>query len=323
ESQIAVADVDNDGYPEVFFGIRKDDNGKVALLRWDPDGDMSTDGNGRFDVAPEVFHEFDNADYPGAPVLADIDNNGTYELLTIVKEGATGHVYALRTDDGAPVSTTWAGSNTLSISGAGTVTVPRIAVGDLDGDGKLEVVYGSHKGRDNSQLYALDHKGNLLPNFPVGGLNRFGDRAPILADINDDNDVEIIINNSYRDGNGHSHGSIIAFAPDGSRLPNLKLDLNQSQDEFIQSPYVGDIDKDGKNEIVASSKNGSIYVWDTPGDADKVEWGGYRHDARNTAAYEIAPCVFNPNSGVDLSIRDGKDDMGEEPYTGDNKPWES
>src|SRR5699024_7207349 len=34
ESQIAVADVDNDGYPEVFFGIRKDDNGKVALLRW-------------------------------------------------------------------------------------------------------------------------------------------------------------------------------------------------------------------------------------------------------------------------------------------------
>ena len=49
---------------------------------------------------------------------------------------------------------------------------------------------------------------------------------------------------------------------------------------------VSDIDKDGKNEIIAIDNNNSyVYAWKTNGNPNAIEWGSERHDNHNTGEY--------------------------------------
>ena len=44
-------------------------------------------------------------------------------------------------------------------------------------------------------------------------------------------------------------------------------------------------DGDGRNEVVAVTRDGFLYVIDTDGRATTREWPVFRHDARNTGRY--------------------------------------
>jgi hypothetical protein len=49
---------------------------------------------------------------------------------------------------------------------------------------------------------------------------------------------------------------------------------------------VGDVDGDEKLEVIAVTREGYMFVWDTPTPASGlVEWGSFRHDARNSGRY--------------------------------------
>ena len=52
----------------------------------------------------------------------------------------------------------------------------------------------------------------------------------------------------------------------------------------IGSPTPGDVDGDGLIELVATTREGKLFVWDTPAPATEaaLQWAGYGHDRRNT-----------------------------------------
>jgi hypothetical protein len=67
----------------------------------------------------------------------------------------------------------------------------------------------------------------------------------------------------------------------------------------ITSPALGDVDGDGLVEVVTSTREGNLFVWDTPGTASAaaLPWARYGRDRRNSKNL-VAP-VSNVASAVD------------------------
>jgi len=119
------------------------------------------------------------------------------------------------------------------------------ALGDLDGDGKLEVIVGS----DDWHVYAWHHDGTPVAGWPqtVGGEVP---SSPVLGDIDGDGNLEVVAGCS--DGKvyaWHRHGGIVTGWPKNVGSP------------VFGAPALGDLFGDGDLEVVAGCWNGQIYAW--------------------------------------------------------------
>ncbi|MBN1340971.1 MAG: VCBS repeat-containing protein [Bacteroidales bacterium] len=128
------------------------------------------------------------------------------------------------------------------------------ALADVDKDGKPEIVFSCY--RNDSSVYVLNAEdGTLLWKKNTGGCN---DVAPVIFDVDDDGDPEIIL--------------------PGSCVPKtLCLDGATGETEWVVNthgsdspPTIGDIDGDGDVEILHGEFNG--YVICISGKTGSVEW---------------------------------------------------
>jgi hypothetical protein len=66
---------------------------------------------------------------------------------------------------------------------------------------------------------------------------------------------------------------------------------------LIPSPTAGDVDGDGRTEIVAATREGNLYVWDTPAASTDaaIPWQGNGRDRRNSGnlASGVSPTATN------------------------------
>jgi hypothetical protein len=119
------------------------------------------------------------------PAIADLDNDGTAEIVS--HRAVTGAV-AFRWNDGSlNYERFWAQNDSL-VSDDWRWDGPSIH--DLDGDGLPEVISGSEV--RNGQTGAL-----LTSALADGDMPRFG-RIPVLGDVDNDGDVELIAESVYR-----------------------------------------------------------------------------------------------------------------------------
>jgi hypothetical protein len=145
-----------------------------------------------------------------------------------------------------------------------------ISVGDLNHDGKLEIVtLGTNK------VTVLNNKGDTIRSLTIPNLSPAA--TPILADIDGDSDNEIVFGST-----SGLNKNIYAFNMDLTKVLGfpLKTDLTASG-----VPSISDINGDGKNEIVLGV-DAWIYIWKTNGKAGNVEWGCNRQNQYNTGVYQ-------------------------------------
>lgn len=178
--------------------------------------------------------------YPASPnlknfrnvALADLDGDGLDDILW----PANNRLFAYRHD-----GLLW--EKELS---AEAIYPP--AVADIDNDGEAEIVQTVFGLQGAPLLYALERDGSDVPGWPV---SLDGNRifyAPALSDLDGDGTMEVIV--CARSG---SVGLVYILNADGSPFGGewpFELDSGPAT-----TPSIGDIDLDGKKDIVVHSGN--------------------------------------------------------------------
>lgn len=131
------------------------------------------------------------------------------------------------------------------------------SVADINNDGVPEIVQLTGGANEPGKIYVLDQVGQDLPNFPLNFNNNWMLLAPALADVNGDQNLEIIACERVSPA-----GRIHIIGLNGQSIhPNFPITLDKTP---AVTPSVGDVNGDGNLEIVAASVE-SFYIFNLNG----------------------------------------------------------
>ncbi len=127
---------------------------------------------------------------------------------------------------------------------------------DINNDSHKEfVIAGNIRNTNSSHVYIIDTDGSIIHNWPQIIVNDSLSTAPVLDDITNDGELEIILNSEQ--------GKIYAWHLNGSLLEGypLKIDMEKTSapDGFRAVPTIVDADNDGIKELFTASVFGTLY----------------------------------------------------------------
>jgi uncharacterized repeat protein (TIGR01451 family) len=266
----ALADIDNDGKPEIVFA-----SGNGRIYAWNADG---TDVPG--------FPVVTNAYFNSSPAVGYLDGPGDTSL-EIVVPGTNDSLYVIE-----PNGTRRAGWPLWNACG-GTSKTPSPAIADMNNDGFNDIVFQSTNG------YVFTYNRNGTPLGPIWAIKHSAlssataECSPVVADLNGDGRNDVLV--------GDEAGVLTAISGmDGTVLPGFPIQL---AGEVRGTPAVADVDHDGMTEIVVADWDKNIYLWDYdfPFQPSGVApWPQFHHDARRTG-FANAPLFLGVGGSDDAA----------------------
>jgi VCBS repeat protein len=299
---LAIADVDGDGYPEIYAPT---DTHYVTAL--DRDGNeiranamygTSGDGLGPKFWAEVGFNVDQTADLRGyteceterrpnfassAPAIADVDGDHRPELVL------PGNVYDCSMDPYLDLyydvwllksdRSRWAASGydwtvipAQAQSGAPLSedynVIQNIAanavVADLDRDGRQEILLPSYDGKLHA--WSLDKTEHGAWPFVMPGAGFHFASEPVVADLDGDGSPDVLFTSWGENDNGES-GKLYVLNAAGELVVSVDLPAPRggTWSGGLAAPTLADIDGDGELEVVVQTVDAGVVAYDLPG----------------------------------------------------------
>ncbi len=275
-SSPAIGDLDGDGRPEVIVA-----NNAYQVHAWRADGEPLAGW-------PVDLPHRARAGFTGVS-LGDVDGDDRLEVVVVTEHGYRGPASVLVFAADGTLQDGWPYDLTE------TCNAPA-AIGDLTGDGVLEIVVATIGG--HARLVALDGATAApLPGWPLRIRQETVNASPVIADIDGDGWNDILF--AALSTGTESDAWIWALDAQGNQLDGFPIML--PQDEIVAAaPSCGDLNGDGTLElIVATERINNLYAWDLDAvcDPSLCQWPGLAGGPARTGIGQPLPGLTDPLFG--------------------------
>lgn len=176
--------------------------------------------------------------------LADIDDDGIQEILY----GIDTELFALN----------GAGEIVWQKTVEGPILLPP-TVANIDGNAGVEIAVNTGYPTTVGRVYLMNNVGADLPNWPLNFNDKWMINAPVFADVNGDEVMDIITCQRESSTVGFVHVLNQDGTPINANWP-VQFDATPAF-----TPSIGDIDNDGDQDVVIATSSTGLYAYDADG----------------------------------------------------------